>query len=265
MANTENEYVSTGEYGILSREISAEIAELVENVMKQTMKAATAEIKMPEKPMLAEQEVPKNSGFPEGEVMLEKTIKAALPAILTAIGIGLGANPVILVLLAGGGGVFSAQIGKNEEVTMQPVSVFDPESLKAEVAWDQEALDQTKQMARERIDTLKAPISALEKKYNEINDISLNCGFGEWIQQFLLYCDSKLEDQQLRMLRNMLISQLACMKISVYDTLKLNAEGKPDVPYLNYLMDKRREEAYTEVTVPAVYSDKAILARGEVR
>lgn len=95
-------------------------------------------------------------------------------------------------------------------------------------------------------------------------DITIDTKFGEWAQRFLMLAN-KSEDRAIARLGDELVTRLATMKIKVYDEPILNSEGKPDVPFFDYLIDESNGEEYTEVVKPVIYSDRSLLARGEIR
>lgn len=267
MAAEEKGRISSERYGMFTREVSGIISKIIDEAIAGTAAAARAEGCPVEEIVLPKNEHPAEQKKTEkiDRNYLETVLKTAIPAVLAAIGVGLQVHPALIVLLAGGGGAIGAQLKKSSDGVMQEVPVVELENIKAEVVWDEEKLQATRNAAAQKLEALAQSINAYEKASSEIVDVGVDRGFGEWVQQFLMYCEKNGDDPQLQMLRNVLISRLACMKIKVFDALELNEEGKPDVPLQDYLMDRRQTEAYSEVTVPAVYSDKALLARGEVR
>jgi len=252
---------------MFTREVSGMISKIIDEAIAGTIAAAGTEGCPVEEMVLPKNDKPEDQKKAEkmDRNYMETVLKTAIPAILAAIGVGLNVHPALIVLLAGSGGAIGAQLKKNSDGVIQEVPVVDLENIKAEVVWDEEKLQAARNEAARKLELLTKSINEYEKASSEIMDIGVDRGFGEWVQQFLLYCEKNGDDPQLQMLRNVLISRLACMKIKVFDQLELNEEGKPDVPLQDYLMDRRQTEAYSEVTVPAVYSDKALLARGEVR
>ena len=51
----------------------------------------------------------------------------------------------------------------------------------------------------------------------------------------------------------------------VYDVVVLKEDGTPDVPKPDYLVDNSPDrKTYTRVSRAAIFSDKMVLARGEI-
>ena len=107
-------------------------------------------------------------------------------------------------------------------------------------------------------------MSDFEEKMMKRSDVEINREFGEWIQEFVVYANKHSDDRKIQMMKESLLDRLTEMRIHVYDTVVLNEEGQPDVPFADYLIDRSNGETYTAVRKPAVYSDRALLARGEI-
>ncbi len=110
---------------------------------------------------------------------------------------------------------------------------------------------------------LKQDVQEKQKSNSMGYDITVDTKFGEWAQRFLIIAN-KSEDRAIANLGDELVTRLATMKIIVYDEPLLNSQGKPDVPFDDYLMDESSGEEYKEVVKPAIYSKSSLLARGEI-
>lgn len=266
MAAAENIRMDQEEIGRLARETSEFISTIIDEVVSRTMEAARAHSSLPE---IITAPTEANDSRNDKEITQKHYLKLAvdsgIPAALTAVGVGLHMYPALIVLMAAGGGGLSAILRDMRKDNVQKIPVITQEDIQTCVDWDEALLKESRVEANRKIAQLGRSIDGYEKKYSQMTDVGTDQGFGAWIQQFWIYCDKHPEDQYLGMLRNTLRSRLACMGISVYDTPELNDAGKPDVPYQDYLMDSRQAEDYTEVPVPAVYSKKALLAKGEIK
>ena len=151
---------------------------------------------------------------------------------------------------------------------------FQPENLKPEdvnvkISTNQGAAEKFLEEFYREIEKLSEEISAFENAANARHDIAKDRKFGDWIQRFLIFVDKHSEDRAIQKLRDNLVEVLATMRIYVYDNVKLQEEGTPDVYrddyfHEDYLIDNRTGKTYTRVSRPAVYSNETFLARGEI-
>ena len=261
--------VSPKECGMLAREVSGIISKIVENVMAETIAAASGKCDLQGQLIFSKNDVEsltqKQKTEGTEDTYLEIAIKTVIPAVLTAIGVTLHAHPALVILMAGSGGAIGTQLRKKNQNDRLDIPEADLSQIQADVVWDDEQLKAAKKTAEKKIEELKQSLDVFEKKYSDVSDVGTDRGFGEWVQQFWLYCEKHPEDMQLQMLRGLLLSRLACMGIQIYDSPELNDAGEPDVPFRDYLIDKHQGDTYTEVSVPVVYSKKALLARGEIK
>ena len=253
------------EYGILSRQVSVAVSRIIADLIDETMAAAHADCILPECFSAPTQSESESTEKKSKNFRLEPAIPAVIPTVLTTIALTLHAHPALIVLLAGGGSLIGTQLFTDDSKAAQNPSAPQIPQIQANIVWDQERLQTARETADRKLEELVQSLNVIEEKYNQVLDVSKDRGFGEWIQQFWVYCDKNPDDPNLQMLRGLLMSRLSCMEIHVYDTPELNENGKPDVPFQDYLIDRRQGDAYTEVTVPAVYSKKALLARGEIK
>lgn len=192
-------------------------------------------------------------------------LAAAIPAAMTAVGLVLNAPTVAVVLLASGGGATGAFIQKNNKATPVELKPLTCKDIPVHITVNQEKLKNAKQESLKELEQLKLQVGNFEAKHNEMHDISMDRGFGEWAQQFLVYAAKNPEDNELQALMGMFMQRLSAMGLQVYDEVRLKEDGTPDVPIQHYLIDSKKGEEYTEVVRPAIYSDKSLLARGEIR
>ncbi len=192
-------------------------------------------------------------------------LAAAIPAAVAAAGMALNASAVTVVLLAGGGGAAGTFIQKSSKaapVNLEPLTSGD---IPVHIVVNQEKLKNAKQESLKELERLERRVGCFEAKHNEMHDISMDRGFGEWAQQFLVYAAKNPQDRELQALMGSFMQRLSAMGLQVYDEVRLKEDGTPDVPIQHYLIDSRENGEYTEVVRPAVYSDKSLLARGEIR
>lgn len=97
-------------------------------------------------------------------------------------------------------------------------------------------------------------------------DVSDSTNFGEWVQAFVDYANAYPENNDLRILKCSLVSQLRTMGIVVYDTLLKNPDGTQNVPDKDSFKDERPSDdsRYVKVCHAVVYSRRRVLAFGEL-
>lgn len=108
-------------------------------------------------------------------------------------------------------------------------------------------------------------------KYQEADralvfDVSDSTSFGEWVQAFVDYANKYPENNDLRILKCSLVSQLRMKGIVVYDTLLRNPDGTQNVPDRDSFKDERPSDdsEYVRVCHAVVYSRRRVLALGEL-
>ncbi len=199
-----------------------------------------------------------------------------LPAGLSALGLAFNAPAVAVVVMTGAGGIVSSfiqrtNIPNNTILSELHLENIDLERLTSDkvavhVTFNQKKKEELLAEAINKLEGLCSEISAYEEKNSKKSDVEINQEFGEWVQKFLIYADTNKADRKLYNLRIALINCLSSMNIHVYDQVQLKEDGTPDVPIRDYLYDKRKnnETEYMEVSRPAIYSNRALLARGEI-
>ncbi len=207
---------------------------------------------------------------------IKTALCSVLPAGLTALGLAFNAPVVVIVAISAAGGVAGSFIQKtsnNQDMIFSNLKLQNVDLEKLTADKIQVKLTENEEKKQEllstsvlNLDTICAELSAYEKRMADRHDIERDKNFGEWIQKFLMYAANNEQDRKLQNMRDELISHLALMKIHVYDEVQLREDGKPDIPIQDYLYDKRvgKDDEYSKVSRPAVYSDRAILARGEI-
>jgi hypothetical protein len=108
-------------------------------------------------------------------------------------------------------------------------------------------------------------------KYQEADralvfDVSDSTSFGEWVQAFVDYANKYPENNDWRILKCSLVSQLRMKGIVVYDTLLKNPDGTQNVPDRDSFKDERPSDdsEYVRVCHAVVYSRRRVLALGEL-
>ena len=267
------------ELSFLGRAVFENVNDLFDRAFANASESIRVKIEVPEgfvhmpKTQLGRVKTSQISGISSD--ILNKAASFLLPAGLVFLGNFLGANAVVLTILAGVGGVVSTFIGKTSSETSSDSSEnFQPENLKpedvkAKVSMDEDKKEKFLAIARQEIEKLSEEISDFENAANARHDIAKDRKFGDWVQRFLIFADKHSEDRAIQKLRDNLVEVLATMRIYVYDNVKLQEEGTPDVyrdDYFreDYLIDNRTGKTYTRVSRPAVYSNETFLARGEI-
>ena len=264
--------------GHLGRDISDTVNTIVDQILSSSDAIVSAEceipdgfVKIPDKSAGKDLQIHRSRGTCE---KVGAALSAALPAGLAALALAFNAPSAVVVILTGTGGVAGSFIQHTtnagrmqlDDLNLQQLELFrlTPGDVKVRLTVDEEKKQALEADAKRKIDSLCAEIAEYEKKVSETHDIAVDKAFGEWAQSFLMYADSHPEDRKLQLMRDELVNRLARMRIHVYDEVTLNEEGKPDVPIQDYLIDSRESEQYKKVLRPAIYSDRSILARGEI-
>lgn len=154
---------------------------------------------------------------------------------------------------------------------------FQPKKLQTEdvsvkTLIDEEKKNLTITQYEQEIERLCQEISAFERDWDSAKNrynVATDRSFGEWLQRFLIFAEKNSNDRKIQRLHDDLFAVLAPMGIKVYDDAalkekRLKADGTPDVPVKEYLIDNRQGTSYNRVSRPAIYSDEQILARGEI-
>lgn len=271
---------SARDYGPITRDICDAVREIINSAYDQSSSIIETKCKVPEGYVRIPNDVSEKqkqlTKSTEVADKVKEALCAALPAGLATLGLAFNAPAVAVIVMTGAGSVASSFIqrtGSAKDVTISNLHLenldlekLSPDEIKVTIEIDQSKKNELIINANEKLEKICSEISAYEKKNNSRPDIEINKEFGEWVQQFLMYVENNQEDRKLQNLRNALINRLASMNIQVYDEIRLRADGKLDVPIQDYLYDKRenREDEYRVVSRPAVYSNRSLLARGEI-
>lgn len=270
---SENKEFRMGSFG---RDISDAVSDIVNQVMEHADSIVSVSCDIPDGFFKISDQ--SNQDRERFEKVVDTTVRALLsatiPAVLAASSMAANAPAAAVVVLSGAGGlaVDFIQNTRNKgnislnDLEFQGVDLIrlNKDDIDIHLRIDDKKKEELRSDAKRRIDALCVEIAEYEKKVKDVHDIAVDKAFGEWVQNFLIYADAHPDDRKLQLLRDELINRLASMRIRVYDELRLNDEGKPDVPIQDYLIDSRKSDDYERVTRPAVYSNRAILARGEV-
>lgn len=270
-----NEANEESRFGPLTQDISNAIYGILEKAYQNAETTVNVEYEIPEGFVRIPGETLEVTSKGEGKSDMGEGIKAALsaalPACLTALAMAFNAPSVAVVLLSGAGGVAGSFIqntwdggASQPELKNVDLERLTEKDLHVAVKVNEERREQLMADTAAEVDRLCREISAYENRMSSRYDVSVDRAFGEWIQSFLLYADKSPEDRKLQRLRDILMDRLAIMGIHVYDEVSLNPQGCPDVPYPDYLIDRSESGNYEAVDKPAVYTDRALLARGEI-
>lgn len=271
---------SRKDYGSITCDIYRAVSEIIASTCEHSISIAEVKCIVPDGFVKIPSTVPKSKQLTSNTTDISDKIKdafcAALPAALSALGLVFNAPTVAVVFMTGAGGVASSfiqRIGESKDITLSELHLenIDLEKLTADkisvkININQDRKQEILAEANRKLEKVCSEISVYEEKNNSKHDVELNQEFGEWVQKFLMYVDNNQDDRKLYNLRNALINCLASMNIHVYDEVLLRDDGMPDVPIQEYLYDKREDRTaeFKEITRPAVYSNRALLARGEI-
>lgn len=252
--------------GAFGRDVSEAVSEIINHAYGNVAQVVQAELAIPKGYVrIPDEAVALSKKTDTMQDKLCTALSAAIPAALTVAGVALNAPAVTVVLLAGGGGVAGAFIQKSNKAAPVDLEPLCKDDISVRIVVNHEKLEVAKQESFKALENLERRVSGFEAKAADVHDIALDRRFGEWIQQFMVYAAKRPDDQDAQSLLGMLMPRLAAMGIQVYDDVRLNDDGMPDVPIQDYLVDSRKGEEYTEVVRPAIYSDKGVLAKGEIR
>lgn len=110
---------------------------------------------------------------------------------------------------------------------------------------------------RNRVEPASAPASAS-------GDIAYSRPLGEWVQRYLVRVERQGDLYGIASAAE-LCAALEELGVHVYRDIEVDAAGAPVLPPYDYFADRREGSAFTRVTRPVVYSDRQLLARGELR
>ncbi len=266
MDNGSGTFQQTVKLGAFGRDVSEAVEEIINHAYEDIESMVHAEPEIPKGYVKLPEETVTITKKPD--TMQDKlctALAAAIPAALTAAGAALNAPAVAVVLLAGGGGAAGAFIQKSNKAVPVNLESLTSGDIPVHIVVDQEKLKNAKQESLKELERLKRRVGSFETKHNEMHDIAMDRGFGEWAQQFLVYAAKNPEDRELQALMGSFMQRLSAMGLQVYDEVRLKEDGTPDIPIQHYLIDSKENGEYTEVVRPAIYSDKSLLARGEIR
>lgn len=263
--------------GSLGRDVSEAVSEIVTQVIENADTLVNVRCDVPKGYVRIPDSAHKNAHLSEPRDLSDKVklgLSAALPAGLTALASAFSAPTAVVVILSGAGGIAGSFIQntinadnmrisdlKLQELNLNELTAQD---IAVRLKVDENKKQDLEKKVQKKINSLCLEIAEYETKANEKHDIAVDKAFGEWVQNFLVYADSNPDNRKLQLMRDELINRLARMKIHVYDEVVLDENGRPDIPIQDYLIDSREGEDYQKVLRPAVYSDRSILARGEI-
>ena len=266
--------------GALAHDVRDAIYSIITRAYADSVNVVSTKCEIPDGYVRLETErepkTPTYSSQPDVAKLLQDSIPSALfSSILVTLGLAIDAPALALISLSGGGAVIGSLLQKknsyarkSEDFQLQELQVSElhEEDVSIKLTIDPEKLNACLKEANREIEELCSSISRFEYDSNQKPDVSIDRNFGEWVQKFLVYVDSKPDDRKLQLLRDLLIDRLASLNINVYDEVIINDDGKPDVPFPDYLLDSRAEgqEQYEKVLRPAVFSSRSLLARGEI-
>lgn len=209
------------------------------------------------------------------ESLVDSGLSAALTAVLTSLASALNSPAAVIILLSATGSATSSYIQnvrkarrtQDEKLKIEQTDLkkLSSEDVGVHITINNDKRGELTSEAFLKIEHLCKEISDYENKIQDIHDVAVDKQFGEWIQRYFVYASGHTDDMQLQNLKYELINCLANMKIRVYDELLLNEKGEPDVPIADYIIDNRTSDSYEQIKKPAVYSNKMILARGEIQ
>lgn len=271
---------SVKDFGPITRDIYNAVSEIINSAYEQSISIIDSNCSIPDGYVKIPSKMPKRRKLPSNTTEVSDKVKdalcAVLPAGLSALGLAFDAPAVAVIVMTGAGGIASSFIqktGRSRDMDLSDLHLdnIDLEKLTQEKIDITIKINQNRKQklltdSNKKLQKVCSEISAYEEKNNKKHDIEIDKEFGEWVQQFLMYTEDNQDDRKLQNIRNVLIHCLSSMNIHVYDEVQLREDGKPDVPIQDYLYDKREnhEAEYKEVSRPAVYSDCALLARGEI-
>lgn len=236
--------------GLLGRQV----AELAENMINHSYENSLQAIKS----SIAQQQEKQPAIIPVKKNKAAQGVKmaasAALPAAFCMIGISLAAPAAAIGAVTLAGGIGSVLLMRDTERA---------ENYNKSFELDEVIFKSVRENSYKELRSLLNYVASYEADVAEGYDITTDRQFGEWLQKFLIFA-AQSEDRKIGRMYDDLITKLAAMKITVYDELVLNDNGEPDIPCLEYFVDKREDGAYHKVTKPAIYTKRGILARGEI-
>ena len=238
----------------MGRQLSGELERLLENACKGTEESMSAQL-LPQEAQPAQDEA---SGKWKGIA----AAGAILPGAACVLSLLLKASPLVtgaVTLICCGGELLALHRLEARRKRPQPAPLPVPV-----ISVNAEQRRQAMERSLEELERILNYVDQREAERDKGYDITMDRRFGEWVQAFLTRtrgCD----DRTMARLRDGLLDRLADMKIHVYDELILDESGRPEVPFADYLIDAREDESYHELVQPAVYSDRALLARGKLR
>ncbi|MBQ6160923.1 MAG: hypothetical protein IJK24_08245 [Oscillospiraceae bacterium] len=274
------ENMNAKNYGPITRDIYKAVSEILTDTCNQSISMVDSNCSIPDGYVKIPSEIPHPQKSISNKTDVADKVKdalcAVLPAGLSALGLAFNAPAVAVVVMTGAGGVASSFIqraGNPSNMTLAELQLdkivldrLSPDMIDINIDINQEKKRDVLAEANRRLEKICSEISVYEEKNASKADVEINQEFGKWVQKFLMYVDANSDDRKLYILRNSLLSCLAAMNIHVYDNVLIREDGMPDVPIQDYLYDKREncEEEYKTVSRPAVYSNRSLLARGEI-
>lgn len=244
--------------GVLGRQVS----ELVEDIINHSYESLSKVIKTEVETEDNTTDVnPAMGDTFQYDKWVRPVVSSLLPTALCVGSAALKAPAAMVGILTLAGSIGSTMIMKAQK----DVGKTDiPAAGKVRVSIDEDALAQARDESKKKLQRLLNYIVSYEEDNAEGYDVTTDRKFGEWLQKFLIY-SSQSDDRKIGRMQDELITRLAAMKIMVYDEPVLDENGLPDIPHLDYLIDRRTDETYHEVTKPAIYTRKGLLARGEIK
>ena len=254
----------------LSTDLYEGFEKIIKNVYENAASIVSPEYKIPDGYYkISDNKSKENEKSGSKTDIMQSALQTALPAALTALALAIKAPSIAVVVLSGTGGIVGSFIQKIYPNAESELDRVEFESLtKNDIDVDLKIDNQKKtEMLNESLADVKMlcqEISEFEEEMKQRHDVSVNREFGEWVQNFFMYAKNHPDDRKLQLMKEALMDRLAEMKIYVYDEVVLDEDGHPAIPNSDYLIDRNDGAPYKFVNKPAVYSDRALLARGEI-
>ena len=268
---------SPKKFNPLTQDLYEAIEKIIQSIYENATSTVRPEYNIPEDffriPEKNNKSKKENLQFDSKNDTVKQVLSTVIPAGLTAASVTFHAPGAVVVVLSGVGGFIGSFIQKEgkQDVNLSDLELenldlerLTKKDIQVELKIDSEKKEERLRASLADANRICREMSDFEEKMMKRSDVEINREFGEWIQEFVVYANKHSDDRKIQMMKESLLDRLTEMRIHVYDTVVLNEEGQPDVPFADYLIDRSNGETYTAVRKPAVYSDRALLARGEI-
>lgn len=268
---------SPKKFNPLTQDLYEAIEKIIQSIYENAASTVRPEYNIPEDffriPEKNNESKKENLQFDSKSDTVKQVLSTMIPAGLTAASVTFHAPGAVVVVLSGVGGFIGSFIQKEgkQDVNLSDLELenldlerLTKKDIQVELKIDSEKKEERLRASLADANRICREMSDFEEKMMKRSDVEINREFGEWIQEFVVYANKHSDDRKIQMMKESLLDRLTEMRIHVYDTVVLNEEGQPDVPFADYLIDRSNGETYTAVRKPAVYSDRALLARGEI-